>query len=90
MRVARKLPHQDPVQGFFRRFYNQGMPKAAQPRVSATERLVAALILKPILAVWNKASRDKKEALRQRLKGAFGDVYVNRIVDLARRANPGR
>ncbi|MCZ6757860.1 MAG: glycosyltransferase family 2 protein [Bacteroidetes bacterium] len=93
MRVARKLPSQDPVQSFFRRFYNQGMPKApkaALPRVSVIERLVAALILKPILAVWNNASRDKKEALRQRLKGAFGDVYVNRIVDLARRANPGR
>ena len=93
MRVARKLPNQDPVQGFFRRFYARGMPKApkaGEAQVSAKERVVAALILKPVLAVWNMVSRDKKEALRQRAKGAFGDGYVNRVVDLARRATSGR
>jgi hypothetical protein len=89
MRVARKLPHNDPVQGFFRRFYNKRMPKAAKPRVSVPQRLLGALILKPVLAVWNMVSRDKKEALRQRAKTAFGDVNVDRIVKLARRVNPG-
>jgi glycosyltransferase involved in cell wall biosynthesis len=92
MRVARKLPTHDPVQGFFRRFYNKGMPKEPppeMPRVSAIERLVATLILKPVLSVWNTASRDKKELLRRRAKSVFGVAYVNRIVNLARRANPG-
>lgn len=91
MRVARKLPNNDPMQGFFRRFYNRGMPQAKPPppRFSVKERLVATLVIKPVLAVWNMVSRDKKEALRQRAKTAFGDVNVNRIVELARKANPG-
>lgn len=90
MRLSRNMPQQDPMQGFFRRFYNQGMPKPEieLPRVSLAERLVSVLILKPVLGVWNLVSRDRKEALRQRAKSAFGDVNVDRIVNLARKTSP--
>jgi glycosyltransferase involved in cell wall biosynthesis len=87
MRVSRKLPHQDPVQSFFRRFHSKTISRVEEPQVSRSERLVAALILKPVLAVWNLVSREKKEALRQRARGAFGANYVDRIVDLARKVN---
>lgn len=90
MRIARKLPDQDHAQHFFRRFYTKGMPKAAvpaEPPVSMRERMISVLILRPVLAVWNLASPDTKEALRTRAKTAFGSVYVERIVQLARRTS---
>lgn len=90
MRMVRKLPNHDPVHGFYRRFCTSTLPpepKIEQPRIPVRERLVAALILKPVLAVWNQASRDKKEAFRRRAKAALGGVYVDRIVRLARKTS---
>jgi hypothetical protein len=96
MQISRKLPSHDPVADFFRRFNKKGFPKTngktenEDAGISTKERLVATLILKPVLAIWNKASRDTKERWRGRAKTAFGANYVNRIDQLARRTDPGQ
>lgn len=90
MRVAPKIPNQNPVHDFYRGFYRKGLPtppKPAPPKGPVLERVVATLVLKPVLVIWNRASRDTKEALRKRAETAFGNVYVDRIVQLARRTS---
>ena len=97
VRMTRRLPNNDSIQGFFKRFYNRGMPKRAsaahdasayKPKVSKLERVVAFLFIKPVLAVWNSVSGNTKDSIRLNAQKVFGEANVGRIVNLARRANP--
>ena len=93
MRLARKLPNRDPMEHFFKRYRKQGFPDLAaqldaKERETMTERLVAAVFVRPVLAVWNTASRDTKERLRGRARAIFGSLYVDRIVEFARKVTP--
>ncbi len=93
MRLARKLPNRDPIEHFFKRYRKQGFPDLAaqlgeKERKRVIERLAAAVFIKPVLAVWNIAPRDTKERLRGRAKAIFGSLYVDRIVEFARKVNP--